>query len=158
MSYLDDSVARLTHFEGSVPWMYQDTHAHVTVGVGQMLPSGAGAQALAFVDSTGNSATAAAILAEYQRVQALAPALNAIAYRVSASPQLPDAAISTLLMARVQEFDSALSAQFANYGTFPDPAKLGLLDMIYNLGPHGLFSGFKPSWVSRKMPTGLMRP
>jgi GH24 family phage-related lysozyme (muramidase) len=142
MSYLDDSVAQLTIFEGSIPWMYRDTNGFATVGVGQMLPNAASAQALAFVDATGAPATPDAILADFQRVQALASAMKASAYRTATSLVLPGSTISALLTAKVQEFDGTLSAKFANYATFPDPAKLGLLDMIFNLGPRGLFSGF----------------
>lgn len=142
MSYIDDSVARLTYFEDSVPWMYRDANGYVTVGVGQMLPRGSSAQALAFVDAAGSRATGAAILADYFRVLALPSAMNANSYHVQASLLLTDATITTLLKERVEEFDSALSGRFANYGTFPDSARLGLLDMIYDLGVHGLFSGF----------------
>jgi GH24 family phage-related lysozyme (muramidase) len=142
MTYIEDSVARLTYFEGSVSWMYRDTRGYVTVGVGQMLPDAAGAQALAFVDASGAPAAPEAILADFQRVQAMVPAMNANSYRAPASLLLTDATIAALLQARVEEFDSALSGRFADYGTFPDPARLGLLDMIYNLGSAGLFSGF----------------
>ena len=142
MSYLERSAAQLTIFEGSIPWMYRDTRGLATVGVGQMLPSAASAQALDFADSAGAPATPAAILADFHRIQAMAPAMNANAYRTASSPLLPDDAISSLLLQRVTEFDGQLAARFGSYGNFPDAAKLGLLDMIYNLGAHGLFSGF----------------
>jgi GH24 family phage-related lysozyme (muramidase) len=142
MTYIDDSVAKLSYFEGSVPWMYRDTNGYVTVGVGQMLPSGTSAQALAFVDGANNPASGDSILTDYLRVVALPAAMNANSYRVQTSLSLTDATIAALLTAQVGECDSALNGRFANYGSFPDPAKLGLLDMVYNLGVHGLFSGF----------------
>lgn len=142
MSYIDDSVAKLTYFEGSIPWMYRDEGGYVTIGVGEMLTSGSRAQAIAFVDSAGNPAASAAILSDYLRVLALAPGMDANSYRASSSLMLTSATITALLTASVQDSDSALSGRFASYAAFPDPAKLGLLDMIYNLGSHGLFSGF----------------
>ena len=142
MSYIDDSVAKLTYFENSIPWMYRDENGYVTVGVGEMLTSGSKAQALAFVDAAGNPANTSAILSDYLRVIALPPAMDANSYHTATSLVLPAATISALLTASVQDSDSALNDRFNNYAAFPDPAKLGLLDMIYNLGSHGLFSGF----------------
>jgi GH24 family phage-related lysozyme (muramidase) len=142
MSYLDDSVAQLKIFEGVVPWMYLDTRGFVTVGVGEMLASSGRAQALPFIDGGSNAVTPDVILAEYNRVLALPMARPAGSYQAAGSPTLAADSITNLLMAHVQLFDGQLSAQFANYAAFPDPAKLGLLDMIYNLGPHGLFAGY----------------
>jgi GH24 family phage-related lysozyme (muramidase) len=142
MSYLDDSLAHLEIFEGTVPWMYLDTKGFVTVGVGEMLANAAKAQALAFVDLGGQPSTQDAILAEFNRVSSLIPAKVAAFYRSSTSPVLSHAAIDTLLMNHLNFFDTQLSTRFAAYADFPDPAKLGLLDMIYNLGVTGLFKGF----------------
>ena len=142
MSYIDDSVANLKNFEGSVPWMYLDTKGLVTVGVGQMLPDATSAQSLAFVDSSGQPAAPDAILADFGRVSGLAPAHSPGFYRVPASLVLPPDAIDTLLMNRVTDFDSQLSGRFPAYASFPDRAKLGLLDMIYNLGGAKLFGTF----------------
>jgi GH24 family phage-related lysozyme (muramidase) len=142
MSYLDDSVSQLQIFEGVIPWMYLDTNGFVTVGVGELLAAASRAQVLPFIDSTGNAVDPDVILAEFNRVLALAKGQLAGTYRTDQSPTLSAASISSLLMAHVQYFDGQLSAQFANYAAFPDPARLGLLDMIYNLGPHGLFAGY----------------
>jgi GH24 family phage-related lysozyme (muramidase) len=142
MSYLDESVAQLQIFEGAIAWMYLDTRGFVTVGVGEMLAAASRAQALPFLDISGNPVTPDAILAEYNRVVALPPAQPAGAYRANTSPTLSAASVNSLLMTQVQYFDGQLSAKFANYAAFPDPAKLGLLDMIYNLGAHGLFVGY----------------
>ena len=142
MSYLDDSVTNLKDFEGSIPWMYLDTKGLVTVGVGQMLPDAASAQSLTFVDSSGQPATPDTIRADFERVSGLAPAHSPGFYRVPASLVLPPDAVDTLLMNRVTNFDSQLSGRFPAYAGFPDPAKLGLLDMIYNLGAAKLFGTF----------------
>lgn len=142
MSYLEDSVAHLEIFEGSVPWMYLDTRGLVTVGVGEMLGSAAKAQVLAFVDPSGQPSTRDAILDEFNRVSSLAPGKVAALYRSPASPVLPHASIDTLLMNHVNFFDEQRAGRFEPYAGFSDAAKLGLLDMIYNLGVTGLFNGF----------------
>jgi GH24 family phage-related lysozyme (muramidase) len=142
MSYLDDSLAHLEIFEGTVPWMYLDTKGFVTVGVGELLANITKAQTLTFVDPDGQPSTQDAILDEFNRVSGLVPAKVAAFYRSPASPVLPHAAINTLLMNHLNFFDGQLSTRFPQYASFPDPAKLGLLDMIYNLGQVGLFQHF----------------
>lgn len=142
MSYLDDSLAHLEIFEGTVPWMYLDTKGFVTVGVGEMLANAAKAETLAFVDPDGEASTQDAILDEFNRVSALIPAKVAAFYRSPTSPVLPHGAIDALLMNHLNLFDGQLAARFPDYAGFPDPAKLGLLDMIYNLGQVGLFQHF----------------
>ena len=142
MSYLDDSLGYLKHFEGSIAWMYLDTRRFVTVGVGEMLPNAGAAQSLAFVDSSGQPVSQDAILSDFSRVSELAPGQPANSYRSSVSPVLLPDAIDSLLMNHVQFFDGRLRARFSAFASFPDPAKLGLLDMIYNLGEKGLFNGF----------------
>jgi GH24 family phage-related lysozyme (muramidase) len=142
LSYLEDSLGYLKHFEGSIAWMYLDTRGFVTVGVGELLANVARAQSLEFVDSSGQPATQATILAEFNRVSALASGQAADFYCLPTSPVLLPATIDTLRMNHVAYFDGQLSGRFAAYASFRDPAKLGLLDMIYNLGVKGLFSGF----------------
>ncbi len=143
MSYLQDSLANLEIFEGIVPWMYLDTKGFVTVAVGELLATPASALALAFVDANNQPSTPDAIQAEYARVSALPPGKYPAAfYRSSASPTLPHPAIDALLLHHLTFFDTQLGQRFPNYHAFPDPAKLGLLDMIYNLGVNGLFRGF----------------
>jgi GH24 family phage-related lysozyme (muramidase) len=146
MAYLDDSIAQLSIFEGSVAWMYLDSRGFVTVGVGEMLPNVGSAQALGFVDGSGAAATAAEIGADFFRVASLEPNLRPAAYRSPSSPQLPPEVIASVLRGHLAEFDGELAARFANYAAFPEPAKLGLLDMIYNLGESKLFSGF-PTFI-----------
>jgi GH24 family phage-related lysozyme (muramidase) len=142
MAYLDDSIAQLKIFEDSVPWMYLDTNGYVTVGVGEMLPNAARAQSLGFVDINNQPATSSAILNEYQRVSALPPAETADFYCSPTSPTLPPATIDAILLQHLTYFDGQLQQRFASYPNFPDPAKLGLLDMIFNLGPAKLFNTY----------------
>ncbi|HVI10808.1 MAG TPA: hypothetical protein VND65_21140 [Candidatus Binatia bacterium] len=156
MAYLDDSLAHLEYFENSIAWMYRDTRGFVTVGVGEMLANAARAQSIAFVDASNQVAGPSAILADYNRVLALAPAKVPSFYRAANSVVLPQSEIDSLLMNHLNFFDRQLGQQFANFAGFPDAAKLGLLDMIFNLGATGLFKGYptlmgyvqKQSWTA----------
>ncbi len=131
----------LKQFEGCVPWMYRDTVGKVTVGVGLMLPDVAAAQALPFLEA-GRAASAPQIHADFQRVMLLPEGKPATFYRASTSLELPQAAIDARLQAVLQGFEQRLRARLTHYDSFPDGAKLALLDMIYNLGPGELFSGY----------------
>jgi GH24 family phage-related lysozyme (muramidase) len=142
MAYLDDSISHLEMFEGIVPWMYRDKNGFVTVGVGEMLATASRAQSLGFVNRNNQAVGLDVIMADYNRVLALPPAKVAAFYRSASSPTLPHSEIDSLLIEHLTFFDQQLNQQFATYTTFPDPAKLGLLDMIYNLGATGLFKGF----------------
>jgi GH24 family phage-related lysozyme (muramidase) len=133
-TYLKQSTAQTTVFETSIPWMYLDTRGLVTVGVGQMLPNLAAAQALTFHHPNGVPATPDAIHADFARVRALPAAQSCQAYRCATSLTLPGASITALLTAATTANDAALRARIPNYDALPTPAKLALLDMAYNLG------------------------
>lgn len=131
----------LKQFEGCVPWMYRDTVGKVTVGVGLMLPDVAAAQALPFLEA-GRAASAAQIHADFQRVMLLPEGRTAAFYRASTSLELPQPVIDAHLLAVLQGFEQRLRARLQHYDSFPDGAKQALLDMVYNLGPGELFSGY----------------
>jgi GH24 family phage-related lysozyme (muramidase) len=141
VTYLEQSLEKLKEFEGSVPWMYRDTVGKVTVGVGFMLPNVEAAQALPFHQGP-RLATTQEIAAEYARVDALAAGRAAAFYKTPTSLDLAQQAINAKLLSVLQGFEADLRVEFPHYDTFPDPIKLALLDMIYNLGANGLFKGF----------------
>ena len=140
-TYLEQSLAKLKEFEGCVPWMYRDMVGKVTVGVGLMLPDAKAAEALPFVVGT-RAATREEIAAEYTRVNAMAMGRASAFYKTPTSlvltPQTIDAKLSSVLAG----FEADLRGQFPHYDALPDGIKMALLDMIYNLGPAGLFKGF----------------
>ena len=131
----------LKQFEGCVPWMYRDTVGKVTVGVGLMLPDAAAAEALPFL-AAGRAVSPAQIHADFQRVMQLPEGKAASFYRCSNSLELPQSAIDARLQTVLQGFEQLLRAHLPHYDSFPDGAKLALLDMVYNLGPGELFSGY----------------
>jgi GH24 family phage-related lysozyme (muramidase) len=131
----------LKEFEGSVPWMYRDTVGKVTVGVGLMLPDINAAQALPFLAGA-SPATPDQIAAEFTRVDSLPLGRLSSFYKSPSSVELAEQTIDAKLLSVLQGFEADLRTEFPHYDTIPDPAKLALLDMIYNLGPGGLFEGF----------------
>lgn len=133
MSYFDDSIAQLIHFEGSVRWMYLDTRGLVTCGVGEMLSNPAAACQLPFQAASG-MAGSDEIVADFQRVKALQPGLSPSAYYVDSSLTLMAADIAEILRKHLVYFDSALTQFYPGYLDFPEPIKLALLDLIFNLG------------------------
>jgi GH24 family phage-related lysozyme (muramidase) len=135
MSYLEESLAKLKEFEGSVTWMYRDTVGLITVGVGNMLPNVEAALKLPFrVQSSGDLAGEPAVRKEFARVGALAAGKLPKFYYEYEALTLADTDIDALLAARVAVFETQLRRQYPHYGSFPDAVKLGLIDMIYNLG------------------------
>lgn len=143
MSYLDDALANAKRFESSVAWMYLDSVGLVTIGVGNMLPSVAAALRLPLrVQSSGDLAGADAIAKDFARVAAMAPDKLPRFYYEYEALILEQVDIDVLLLARVRDFESQLRTLYPRYDTFPDAAKLGLIDMIYNLGAGKLQTGY----------------
>ena len=146
LGHLDQSIAKLKDFEGCVPWMYRDTAGKVTVGVGLMLPNAAAACAQPFVTAEGlpsqNLASPEQIAEDFARVAALPPGKLPEFYKSAASPELPQPAIEANLTTVLTEFEATLRARIPSYDQLPDPVKVALLDMAYNLGPTGLLNGY----------------
>ena len=140
-TYLEQSLAKLKEFEGCVPWMYRDTVGKVTVGVGLMLPDAKAAGALPFVVGA-RAATPEEIAAEYARVDAMAMGRPSAFYKTPTSLVLTQQTIDAKLGSVLAGFEADLRSQFPHYDALPDGIKMALLDMIYNLGPAGLFKGF----------------
>jgi GH24 family phage-related lysozyme (muramidase) len=140
-TYLEQSLAKLKEFEGCVPWMYRDTVGKVTVGVGLMLPNAKTAAALPFFVGT-RAATPEEISAEYARVDAMAMGRASAFYKNPAALVLTQPTIDAKLRSVLAGFEADLRGQFPHYDSLPDGVKMALLDMIYNLGPAGLFKGF----------------
>jgi GH24 family phage-related lysozyme (muramidase) len=140
-TYIEQSLIKLKEFEGCVPWMYRDTVGKVTVGVGLMLPDAKAAQALPFVLGT-RAATSEEIAAEYTRVDTLPLGRASAFYKSPTALELTQQTIDTKLTSVLEGFEADLRTQLPHYDALPDTVKMALLDMIYNLGPAGLFKGF----------------
>jgi GH24 family phage-related lysozyme (muramidase) len=140
-TYIEQSLAKLKEFEGCIPWMYRDTVGKVTVGVGLMLPDAKAAQALPFTLDT-RPATPEEIAAEYTRVDSMPLGRASAFYKSPTTLELTQKTIDANLTSVLEGFEADLRTQLPHYDTLPDSVKMALLDMIYNLGPAGLFKGF----------------
>jgi GH24 family phage-related lysozyme (muramidase) len=140
-TYLEQSLTKLKEFEGCVAWMYRDTVGKVTVGVGLMLPDTKAAQTLPFFLGA-RAATPEEIAAEYARVDGMTLGRASSFYKTPTSLELTQQTIDSKLSSILQGFEADLRTEFPHYETLPDGVKMALLDMIYNLGPAGLFKGF----------------
>ena len=135
MGYMDVLATKLrTDFEGEIPWFYLDSVGNVTVGVGCMIPTVEQAQALRMLDANGGLARPEEIEFDYARVKLMKPNCGPNFYRNSASLTLSEDQVMQLLYARLEEADASLEKVFLAIDEYPQAARLGLLDMIYNLG------------------------
>lgn len=140
-NYLDQAIATLRRFEGSIPWMYLDTVGKVTVGVGLMLSNEQAAHALPFLNGT-DAATPTDISRDFARVSAMKKGGLATLYRQGNSLRLSDETIDQRLRQAVLGFEGYLRSHVPGYENLPDAAKVALLDMAYNLGPGRLFTEY----------------
>jgi hypothetical protein len=106
-----------------------------------MLPDAKAAAALPFVIGT-RAATPEEIAAEYARVDAMAMGRASAFYKTPTSLVLTQQTIDAKLNSILAGFETDLRSQLPHYDALPDGVKMALLDMIYNLGPAGLFKGF----------------
>jgi GH24 family phage-related lysozyme (muramidase) len=137
------AVEYLRRQEGVVPHMYLDGVGLVTVGVGFCLPNPATALALGFVRrDNGAAATDEEKRTDWESVHSRPKAEPPASYRAFTHLGMPDTAIDRELSLRIHGFTRNLRSRFPRFDGFPDAAQIGLLDMIYNLGPGGLFRGF----------------
>ena len=129
--------------EGSIPHMYLDTRAKVTVGVGNMLPTVASATSLPFVlRRGGEEADKRKIEADFDTVTRQKKGKLAARYRKFTKLVLTEDEIDKLLDKRLDKFISRLQADFPGFDGFPDKARMGLIDMAFNLGNKGLLRKF----------------
>jgi GH24 family phage-related lysozyme (muramidase) len=139
----EDVVEYLRKYEGVVNFMYLDVAGLVTVGVGFLLADASAAGPLDFIRrDTGTPAADDEKRADWGAVHARPKAELAANYRPFTLLDLPDAAIDLELTRRIDGFVKNLQNRFPQFDEFPDTAQVGILDMVYSLGPAGLFRGF----------------
>lgn len=114
--------------------MYLDTVGLVTIGIGFMLASSYAASTLPFTHPDGTPGSQIEIANEYARVKALPAGKLPMFYHSLSSLLLPEVEIQRLLVSKVNSFEVSLRRLYSDYDTLPDSVKVGLIDMIYNLG------------------------
>ncbi|MBL8294055.1 MAG: hypothetical protein JNN08_19585 [Bryobacterales bacterium] len=143
MLKLADAVKYFRDHEGVVSHMYLDIVGLVTVGVGFLLRNAEDAVALKFVNrATGKPATAEEKRRDWTAVNQQEKARRADFYKKFTQLDLPADQIDKRLEALIGEFSSSLRSRFPKFDAFPPTAQIGLLDMIYSLGPSGFFKGY----------------
>ncbi len=120
--------------EKFVGHMYLDNKGNVTVGYGHLLRD------LDMVESISGSFDAPDLAIEdFKRLKAQAPGNRAaIAYASETTARMDESAAWLLLQDDIDIAISAAKAMFRAFDTFPNGAKLGVLDMVFNLGAGGL--------------------
>jgi len=144
MDWRNEVVAKLIEFEGKVVHMYLDSVGLVTVGVGNLLETADEAAKLAFVHrGSGQPATSDEIRAEHAKLSAMEQNNYAASYfRQHTRLDLPDDAIEASVLEHLHEFEAGLRGSFAGFDAYPDQAKKGVMDMVFNLGLNGLLNKF----------------
>ena len=145
MSFAETCRELIKTGEGSISHMYLDTRGFVTVGVENMMRTAAEAQALTFVRrEDGNAATDEEIAADFDAIKnrPYGQSYTARSFKEFTKLDMPDAEIDALLDRRIAGFEAGLRDDFPGFDDYPDRAKLGLIDMAFNLGNHGLVTKF----------------
>jgi hypothetical protein len=136
---LDRIKTHMEVFAGRGSHMYLDAAGNVSVGVSNVLPDLASAQALRFIErETGELATPQQIAADFEAVQKQAKGRFPYEYEVYTSLDLPEPEVDVLFGQRIQAVEEELRSCYPAYDTFPNSGKLAVLDMVFSLGSHGL--------------------
>ena len=139
--FTDKLIAMLSAHEGRKAWMYSDTAGNVTVGVGHLIPNQDAATLLGFTDASGNPALEDDVINGWNYVK--------VSHQGYAALTLPDVAIDNLLMGDVAHFYPVLIQTFPDFMDYPEPAQLGLYDMVFNLGSFAKFPRFTAAVLSQ---------
>ena len=138
-----DGIKYFRAHEGVVPHMYLDIVGLVTVGVGFLLRTPEDAVAMPFVNrKTGKAATAAEKRADWALVNAQEKAKLAATYKKFTQLDMTDADIDKRLGKFISDFAAGLRRQFKDFDSYPQSVQIGLLDMVYSLGPDGFSTGY----------------
>lgn len=120
-------------FEGTEPKMYKDSRGFVTVGVGFKLSSTFEAQSLPFEPPH-------EVAPDYAQCKSMAPGHIPAYYAPHMRAVLPQKAMRAIFDRRMAEFAAVLRGKWPRFDSFPEPARVALLDMAYNVGAGALTS------------------
>jgi GH24 family phage-related lysozyme (muramidase) len=135
--YFDDLEAH----EGATTWLYCDVRGFVTVGIGNLVASSDAAKAYPFVHRDTNAwANDAEKIAGWQAIKdAFDSTKSAAFYAGKCDLRLAMDYVKSLVSTRLaNEFLPGLVRLCPQFATFPLPARRALVDMIFNLGVHGI--------------------
>jgi GH24 family phage-related lysozyme (muramidase) len=119
-------------FEGIVPHLYKDTAGLVTGGAGFMFPTLADARRLAWEPARD-------LELDWAHVAAAPAGHTATFYKPLTRARLSEQVMRAEFAARIATFERRITTSyFPAWRTLPEPARIALLDMAYNLGVVGL--------------------
>jgi GH24 family phage-related lysozyme (muramidase) len=139
MSYRDISLSQLRSFEGQVLYLYRDTAAagNATLATGKLLANVTVALTVPFRSATDLPATPDQIRADYARVMAIPRGLDSKRYYSSQGLFITQVWADAQLAYDQAGCEDELRTIFHGYDALPDPVKIVLIDMIFNLGGGG---------------------
>ena len=130
-------------FEGCVPWFYLDTRGNVTVWVGFLVETALIAQSLPMYLPGGTVAcTEQEKAAAWETVSAMQAGRLPASYEYSGCPIMLPSDGDALLLAKLDTLDEGLAAGIPGFEALPEPWKMALADLAWNLGLHGLLNGY----------------
>jgi GH24 family phage-related lysozyme (muramidase) len=119
-------------FEGIEQQFYKDTTDNVTIGVGFLVPTPE--RALALLPNWPECD----VRRDFKAVAASEPGHAPVYYRKLTAVVMTEVQMREEFARLMGGVDRALRALFPAWDRFPEPARVALLDMGYNLGTHAL--------------------
>ena len=134
---------RIAGNELYVPYMYKDSKDNVTVGIGHKLNNADMAKALPFVErGTNKRAHKNHIINAFNKVKnsSISGQAGHLKFQPLTNIVLSEADAVSTAGDDMDEFIRILrhSASFPDFDTYPESAKMGLLDMAYTTGVEGI--------------------
>jgi hypothetical protein len=130
--------------EGHIPWLYLDTRAIPTVGLGCVVLTAGASLAHPWQHLDGRMATPAEIVDDWQRVRAMPPGLLAARYRGGDYLLLADLDVAELARQRLEADAAVLAQRWPELPGWPPAAQAATLALSWAVGPgatgHGLES------------------
>ena len=125
-----------------VPYMYKDKKEFVTVGIGHLLKNPDMAKLIPFVErGTNKSAHENHIINAFNKVKnsPISGQAGYLKFKPLTNIVISEAEAESLAMKDMLQFIQILRSEmnFPEFDTYPETAKMGLLDMAYTLGVKG---------------------
>ena len=129
-------------FEGVVPWMYADILGLVTTAIGNLIdPIGAAMGLPWIVRATGEPATPAAVVTDWQRVKG-DPSLARLGHRACeriTALRLTDEGVKLVVERKLEQNDAALAKRVVDWDDLPACAQLAMHSLAWACGPAANF-------------------
>jgi GH24 family phage-related lysozyme (muramidase) len=131
--------------EGVTTFLYQDSVGLVTIGVGNLVPNAEAAIAISLIHENGSIATNSEKILAYETIynapgkRTTGRSYRADYYASMTSLRMSVDEVDRLLARRIAEFYAQTKRIFPHFDSFPEPAKIAIMDMIFNLG-YGKFN------------------